>query len=60
MSPYSPSAILRPPCPSLPRAASRDEVCDLSGPASGHMAPAEAIANPLMVSKNHLNKVFTM
>jgi len=28
---YSPSTILRPPCSSLPRAASRDEVGDLSG-----------------------------
>jgi hypothetical protein len=31
MHPYSPPPIPRPPCPSLPRAASRNEVCEICG-----------------------------
>ncbi len=31
MDPYSPPPIPRPPCPSQPRAASRDEVCEICG-----------------------------
>ena len=41
MFPYSPPAILHPPCPSLPRAASRYEVCDLCGLA-GPIFPRDA------------------